>query len=105
MSAVSVAKGARLIGENADVEIRGLEVDGRGAGTIENCTFAQTGSIVVKNSKEATGDMLELGFVNCGSPERIANWTAVVDGKTRCKIDYRNGKLYVLRPGLLIVVQ
>lgn len=105
VSAVSVAKGARLIGENADVEIRGLEVDGRGAGTIENCTFAQTGSIVVKNSKEATGDMLELGFVNCGSPERIANWTAVVDGKTRCKIDYRNGKLYVVRPGLLIVVQ
>lgn len=105
VSGVSVAKGARLIGENADVEIRGLEVDGRGAGTIENCTFAQTGSIVVKNAKEATGDMLELGFVNCVSPERIANWTAVVDGKTNCKIDYRNGKLYVVRPGLLIVVQ
>ena len=105
VSAVSVAKGARLIGENADVEIKGLEVDGRGAGTIENCTFAQTGSIVVKNSKEATGDMLELGFVNCGSPERIANWTAVVDGKTNCKIDYRNGKLYVVRPGFLILVQ
>ena len=105
VSVVSVAKGARLIGENADVEIRGLEVDGRGAGTIENCTFAQSGSIVVKNSKDATCDMLELEFVNCGSPERIANWTAVVDGKTSCKIDYRNGKLYVVRPGLLIVVQ
>ena len=105
VSAVSVAKGARLIGENADVEIKGLEVDGRGAGTIENCTFAQTGSIVVKNSKEATGGMLELEFVNCGSPERIANWTAVVDGKTRCKIAYRNGKLRVVRPGLFLVVR
>ena len=105
-ASVSVAPGAVLKAEGA-VTIRKLEVDMSGAGTIDGFAFAADGTLNVTG--EAGRGSIELPLTLDairGTPD-FSGWSVKINGALRLSrsLEYKNGKLKVLVPGMSVIVR
>lgn len=107
VSRVRVDAGATLEGETTAVEIKGLEIDESGAGTIRNCSFAASGVIdVVSHQKGFSGD-LGLVFESCEGLENLNGWTLLLNGQAKSgwTVSFSDGKLRLYKPGIIVIVK
>lgn len=107
VSNVSVSAGARLVGENKAVVIRGLVVDVLDAGTIENCTIVENGVLEVRNLPKGEA-VLPIAFENCVGVKNLEKWTLVCNGRIRrgrsLSVD-DEGRVHILASGLVLTVR
>jgi hypothetical protein len=96
---LSVASGAALDFESAEMEIACLKVDmDAGGGSITRFTPAENGIIdLVSSSQIAVDDEIPLTIGQVSSPMNFRSWTVKVNGVVRedLRIRWRNGRLYV----------
>ena len=104
---VSVAKGAVLESRGSSaVGLKNLVVDANGAGTIKGFSLEADGTLKIENAESLAADgQLPLTFVNCtGFEENLASWSVTAGDKVKnWKLKYANGKLSVVKSGLLIL--
>ncbi len=103
VESVSVAEGARLVSRGGGT-IRGLTIDMNGAGTIENFSFAENGTLNVVNPPKDSG-VLPGAFVNCSGIGNISGWGVKIDGSPtdKCFIRIRGDRIYIVRRGFVLV--
>ena len=106
---VSVASGATLDFDSAEMEISRLKVDmDAGGGTITRFTPAENGTVDIATTSPLPGDaILPLTVGQVASPQNFRSWTvnvngALADGKG---IRWRNGNLCVCASGTAIIVR
>ena len=86
--------------------VRGLTVDvTKSAGTIRGFDFAASGTVDVLGDWSA--DALPVVFENCTGVENLANWTVYANGKLKSgrKIVVRDGQLFVVKSGIVLIVR
>lgn len=106
---VSVAKGAVLKSRGSSaVGLKNLVVDANGAGTIEGFALEADGTLKIDNAESLAADgQLPLTFVNCtGFGENLASWSVTAGDKVKnWKLKYANGKISVVKSGLMLLVR
>ena len=105
-SGVQVAAGATLEATGCGAELSSLVVDMAGMGTIRNFTLPKNGTIEVLSGSKAEGD-LPGTYENVVGLENVRNWTVKINGKikTGASVTYVNGKLQLIRSGLMLIVR
>ena len=88
--------------------IPGLTIDATGAGTVEGFAFAENGTLAVKNMPKHGGE-LPGTYENCTGLENVGNWTlknADTGREVRSgAVSVSNGKLYVILPGVILLIK
>lgn len=105
VSSVQVENGG-VLSTSESRTIKGLTIDiTKPAGTIEGFAFAATGMVDVLG--DGADDVLPIVFENCAGIENLANWSVRVNGKLKGgrKIVVKDGRLFILKPGLTIVIR
>ncbi|MBP5543333.1 MAG: hypothetical protein ILM98_04610 [Kiritimatiellae bacterium] len=105
---VSVASGATLDFDSAEMEISRLKVDmDAGGGTITRFTPAENGMVEIVSASSVAGDVvLPLTVSHLGSPQNLGTWTVRVNGSVNGgkRIRWRNGSLCVGALGTTFLV-
>ena len=105
---VSVASGAMLEFASDEMLLSHLCVDmDAGGGSITRFTPDENGTInLLSTSKVAAGSMIPLSVSEVTSPENFGSWTVMVNGDVcaNMKVRWRNGGLYVIDGGFVIIV-
>ncbi len=106
---VSVASGATLDFDSAEMEIAGLKVDlDAGGGTITRFTPAANGVVDIVSASPVSGEVvLPLTISQVASPRNLKTWTVKVNGAVRdgVNIRWQNGNLSVGAPRTVIIVR
>lgn len=107
VTSVKVAKGATLVAEGAPMEVKGLVIDAVDAGTLDNFTFAEEGTLDVLNLPKGGSVELPLEFANVPAEEiaKLANWSLTIGGEVKSSksIAIRNGKVCIDSSGLMLI--
>ena len=101
---VSVASGATLKASGA-VTVGNLAVDIRGAGTFNQISFAETGSLNLIGSFKGSSVEIPATFSDCPGLDNLKGWTVTMDGRpVRMDIHVTESGLTVVRkPGLILL--
>ena len=103
---VSVAAGAKLVGDVSHV-ISSLYVDASaGAGEIVNFSFAASGTLEIGNYVKSS-DPFELAsvFSDVDGLENLAAWTVSGEGTERRRLKVRDGKVLLVPYGMTVTVR
>ena len=102
---VRVDAGAVLEGETTAVRISGLEIDERGAGTIQCCSFAQVGTVNVVNHTDRFTGELPLILDACEGTENLRGWALTVNGVTKqgLRLAFSGNKLRLASAGVVLI--
>ena len=105
---VSVASGATLDFDSAEMGISRLKVDmDAGGGTITRFTPVENGMVEIVSASSVAGDVvLPLTVSHLGSPQNLGTWTVRVNGSVNGgkRIQWRNGSLCVGALGTTFLV-
>ena len=103
--AVSVASGAVLECQGAQITFSKLKLDAAGAGTIKNAAFAANGEIAVENVQTKADMVFSSLFDGCADVDNLAGWTIRENGKvsTHLRAEVHGGELRLIRNGFLLI--
>lgn len=105
---VSVAAGAELVCEGEPLSVKGLKVDANGAGTLCNFALDDVEFIDVDNlAKDQRSTVLPGTYENVSGLDGASTWEVRVGGvpKPSYSARYANGKIYIDRPGALLILR
>jgi len=106
VNAIEVKPGAKFTAENP-LSVKALRIDTTGAGTFSNLVFAASGNLDVVSSDAPSG-VLPGTYLDCQNIGNLAHWTVSLNGTPRPGYELsvsEDGKVSVIRPGLLIIVR
>ena len=105
--AVSVASGAVLECQGAQITFSKLKLDAAGAGTIRGAAFAANGEISVENVQTKDSVVFEGLFDGCADEANVVGWTLRVNGTvtSRRTASVRGGTLRIEPKGLIMTLR
>jgi len=103
--AVSVASGAVLECQGAQITFSKLKLDAAGAGTIKNAAFAANGEIAVENVQTKDDMVFSSIFAGCTDADNLARWTIRENGNvtSHLRAQVRGGELRLIRNGFVLI--
>ena len=110
-ASIAVLPGAtlKLADGSQPVTLKRLAVDASatgGAGRIEGFALDASTTLFVTGAGVAADIELPLAFVNCTGLEDLGDWTVSVDGHVGGRfVELRDGKLHLLKKGLMLIVR
>ena len=110
-ASIAVLPGAtlKLADGSQPVTLKRLAVDASatgGAGRIEGFALDASTTLFVTGAGSAADIELPLAFVNCTGLEDLGDWTVSVNGHVGGRfVELRDGKLHLLKKGLMIIVR
>lgn len=110
ISAVSVSPGATLkadIRDGGAVVVAGLILDGdKGIGSFENITFAEEGTVDVRNIGNSVKTFAP-ALTGCTGFENLAGWSVLKNGvpTSNSQISVENGTIRVYPAGMVILIR
>jgi len=107
VASVRVDAGAILEGESTAVEIGGLEIDEKGAGTIRCCSFAQSGIVNLVNHEKSFAGELPLSFDACENAANLNGWQACIGGEAirGRQLQFSGNKLMLIKTGMTLFLR
>ena len=95
-----------LLTTASPLTISKFRIDATRGGTLDNFVFAENGTLDIVGSDIPSGMVLPGTYTNCTGLENLVGWTLTLNGKpTRCTLAFNDGKLTLLRPGVMIIVR
>ena len=105
---ISVSSGATLRFEGTVTPISKLKLSATGNGTIENATFASSGSLTVEGAERGKAISIPVTFKNCINIGNIANWTLRYGDTEMPRYSIKvnaDGSIVICPPGLVLIVR
>ena len=106
---VKISGGGKLtVAGGADaLTIRSLEIDAQTGGTIDGATLASNLSLNIANVPQVVAMEIPVAFSNVEGLSDASGWTVKYNGKATGSwlLEVRDGKLSILKKGMLLIVK